>query len=190
MTFVILFVLTYLIGAFPSAYVVGKLLKKDILSLGSGNMGTANALRNLGKIPGLVVFTLDAGKGLLILVLGRVMGYSGILLWWLAVAAILGHIYPIYLRFRGGKGLATGLAVTAWLQPWVVFIFAVLWIAVFWWKRHVALASSMGVWGVAFYLAWFGLYPGVWIALIIIWRHWPETRAFIFESMKKEPSQS
>lgn len=182
--------LAYLIGAFPSAFLIGKLMKKDILHLGSGNMGTANALRSLGKLPGAVVFLLDVGKGLLVLALGQVLGYSSVFLWWMAACAIIGHIYPIYLGFRGGKGLATGLAVSAWLQPWVIPIFCLLFLPLFLWRRHVATASTLGLWGVAVYLALIGIYPGTLITVVIIWRHWPETRQYIMEQLKREPFQS
>lgn len=182
--------IAYLLGAFPSGYLVGMVLKKDILKLGSGNIGTANAVRSLGKLPGVIVFLLDVGKGLFVVFLGKGWGFSGLFLWWMAAAALLGHVYPVYLRFRGGKGLATGLAVTALLKPWIIPIFVLLFLLAYFKPHHVAFASSIGLWGVALYLAWYGIYPGVLIALVMVWRHWPETRTFILEKTKQEPSHS
>ena len=176
--------LAYFIGAFPSAYLVGRAIRgKDILALGSGNMGTANALRVLGKLPGILVFLLDTGKGLLALVLAQYLGFDNSYLWWIAAVAVFGHIYPIYLGFRGGKGLATGLAVTAYLLPLTIGVFVFLWVPLFLWKRHVPTASSIAILGVIILLVSYPIIPGILGAGLILWRHWPETRSFWFKKV-------
>lgn len=130
---------SYLLGSIPFGYIAGKVLKGiDIRDYGSGNVGATNVLRTLGAKAGIVVLLLDAGKGFVsVLVIGSLAVRLG---WPLGpsmvkalcgAAAIIGHDFPIFLRFKGGKGVATGLGVflaAAPLYAWLainVFIVAV-----------------------------------------------------------------
>jgi glycerol-3-phosphate acyltransferase PlsY len=106
----------YLIGTFPSASLVARASGVDIRRVGSGNPGASNVTRALGWRKGIWVFVLDAAKGALaaglgLAVDGRLAGYV------LGAAAIIGHVFPIWNRFRGGKGVATGGGVVAVLSP-------------------------------------------------------------------------
>lgn len=106
---VILF--SYLIGSFSSAYFLGKVSKNiDIRSYGSGNAGATNALRVLGKKMGVLTFVLDILKGVIAILLGKfIYGFDGGLL--ASIFVVLGHNYPIFLGFKGGKGIATSFGV-------------------------------------------------------------------------------
>jgi glycerol-3-phosphate acyltransferase PlsY len=118
----------YLIGMFPSAALVARANGIDITTFGSGNPGASNVTRALGWRKGIWVFVLDALKGAIaaglgLLVDGRPAAY------WLGAAAIVGHVFPIISRFRGGKGVATGAGVMVVLHPFVTAGLAVVWIA-------------------------------------------------------------
>lgn len=138
----------YFVGSIPFGYVVARLRGVDITSVGSGNIGATNVLRVLGKGPGLAVLALDIAKGLLPpLVLFQVTRSQE---WALAagVAAVVGHCLSPFLRFRGGKGIATGLGMLIGVTPIgaavALAVFAVL-VAVF---RYVSLASIVATWSV------------------------------------------
>jgi glycerol-3-phosphate acyltransferase PlsY len=116
---------SYLVGSIPFGYIAGRVLKGiDVRNFGSGNVGATNVLRTLGKGPGIVVLLLDVGKGL-----ASVLGIGSLvvrLAWPLSpfmvkalcgAAAIVGHDFPVFLRFRGGKGVATGLGVFLGVAP-------------------------------------------------------------------------
>jgi glycerol-3-phosphate acyltransferase PlsY len=116
---------SYLVGAIPFGYLAGKVLKGiDIRDFGSGNLGATNVLRTLGTGPGIGVLLLDIGKGLfsVLLVADFACRYEAflnpsIVKVLCGAAAIVGHDWPIFLRFRGGKGVATGLGVFLALKP-------------------------------------------------------------------------
>lgn len=170
--------LGYLLGSFPSAVMVGRLVRGvDIRGRGSGNPGTANALRVLGPLPGVIVFAGDLGKGLAAaylpaLFLGPEGGWLG------GLAAVIGHVFPLFAGFRGGKGLATGLGVILLGAPWLIPVFAVFWLPVYFWRHSVALASAVAVLAVSL-AGLCGLPPRPALALaagamLVFLRHWPE----------------
>lgn len=135
----------FLLGAIPFGFLMGRAKGVDLREHGSGNIGATNVMRTLGRGPGALVLLLDALKGL-IPVLTAVHGLklSPGLVVAAGVAAILGHIYTPFLRFRGGKGVATSLGVLIGLSPVVaaatVLVFAVTVAA----TRYVSLGSLMG----------------------------------------------
>ncbi|MHC4949378.1 MAG: glycerol-3-phosphate 1-O-acyltransferase PlsY [Planctomycetota bacterium] len=149
--FVPLIIFAYLLGAVPFGFLIGKAQGKDLRLIGSGNIGATNAGRMLGKKWGGVCFLLDVLKGLIpmLLVPFLVNDHSsspGMLLLWLLVgcAAVLGHIFPIYLGFKGGKGAATSLGIVLGLWPYYTFCgiaaFAIWGITLLLW-RYVSLSS-------------------------------------------------
>lgn len=111
MKILLIIILAYLIGTFSSAYVIGKFTKGiDIREHGSGNSGTTNALRVLGKQLGLLTFVFDFGKGILATVIGKlILGDIGVLL--SGIAVVSGHNWPIFIGWKGGKGVAASLGV-------------------------------------------------------------------------------
>lgn len=108
--------LAYLFGSIPFGKLVGKFYGIDIQKHGSGNIGFANVVRVLGWRAGLIVLIGDISKGLLPVIFAKPHLNSYEILA-VALAAVLGHIFPIWLRFRGGKGVATGLGVTLAISP-------------------------------------------------------------------------
>lgn len=133
--------ISYLIGSFSSAYVLGKvLMKTDIRAHGSGNAGTTNALRVFGKKIGAVTFILDMLKGVLAVYIGgRIMGYNGKLI--TGIFAVVGHNWPIFFKFKGGRGIATSFGVLLslyWPVPILCFIAFLLVVIV---TKYVSLGS-------------------------------------------------
>jgi glycerol-3-phosphate acyltransferase PlsY len=144
--------ISYLLGAIPTAYIIGKQWKGiDIREHGSGNVGATNVFRVLGKNPGLIVLGLDIIKGLVAVTLvGDLLGLIAV---WeriiLAVAAVSGHNWTIFLRFKGGKGIATSLGVIigftvkiASFRP-VLLLTLLTWIFCFLFTGFVSFASIM-----------------------------------------------
>lgn len=130
----------YLIGTFPSALWVARANGVDIRTVGSGNPGASNVARVLGWRRGLWVFVLDAAKGAIaaglgLLVDGRPVGYA------LGAAAVLGHVFPVWHRFRGGKGVATGGGVFAVLSPLVFITLVAMWWVISKLSKKASLAS-------------------------------------------------
>jgi glycerol-3-phosphate acyltransferase PlsY len=156
MRFIILIIGSYLLGSIPFGLLIAKAHGKDLRSIGSGNIGATNVSRALGRKWAYLCFGLDVLKGLLpmlaTLSLARPLSAQSqtervVLLWlWLAVgcAAILGHIFPIYLKLKGGKGVATSFGVALGLWPYYTicasFAVAVWAVVVLIW-RYVSLAS-------------------------------------------------
>jgi len=134
---VIAIVIGYLLGSIPSAYLAGRLRKGiDIREVGSKNMGAMNVFYQVGPMEAVLVTLADLGKGIAAILLMR--GLLGIplnssfdlLTGLTGAAAIMGHIFPVFLKFRGGKGAATAIGILIFLMPWAVpFLFVVFAIA-------------------------------------------------------------
>ena len=109
---IIIFLISYLIGSFPSGYLYAKNLKGiDLRCVGSGSTGATNVLRNIGKWPALIVFILDVSKGLIAVKIAHFFLIDNIYQVLAGLCAIIGHIWPIWLRGKGGKAVATGLGM-------------------------------------------------------------------------------
>lgn len=136
---------SYLIGSIPTAYLMVKALKQtDVRTVGSGNVGASNVTRVAGKGAGAVVFALDLGKGLMaVLVLAPWLtpDVSPAVRLGCGCLAVLGHVFPLFLRFRGGKGVATTIGVLLGTMPAVAGVFLLVWTvcALIW--RYVSVAS-------------------------------------------------
>jgi glycerol-3-phosphate acyltransferase PlsY len=108
----------YLLGSFPSAYIAGRLVKgRDIRRIGGGNVGTLNTLREVGFIPGLLVFMADAAKGALAILVAKWLGVNEVVILIAGLASVAGHSWPVFLGFKGGKGGATGYGIFLALAP-------------------------------------------------------------------------
>ncbi|MGH8927844.1 MAG: glycerol-3-phosphate 1-O-acyltransferase PlsY [Acidimicrobiia bacterium] len=122
---------SYLLGSVDFAVVVARMHGVDIHQVGSGNPGTANVMRTLGKGPAVMVFVGDTIKGVIAAAIGALLVVEGDPLspWAFAtgLAAVVGHCYPVYHRFKGGKGVATGGGVLAFCVPLVALILAITW---------------------------------------------------------------
>lgn len=152
--FMPLIIFAYLLGAIPFGFLIGKAHGKDLRLLGSGNIGATNATRMLGKKWGIICLILDVCKGLLPMLLVPLLGLikqdleSLRLVLWLLVgcAAVLGHIFPVYLKFKGGKGVATSLGIVLGLWPYYTLcglgVFAIWLVTLLIWK-YVSLSSIL-----------------------------------------------
>jgi glycerol-3-phosphate acyltransferase PlsY len=134
-----------LLGSIPTAYVLARLLNDtDITRSGSGNAGALNAYRQLGKAAGVLVLTLDAGKGALAVYLGMILDVPDIVVYGGAVLATLGHNFSPFLGFRGGKGAATVLGVSI-VSLWGITLVSMGFGAVLFGTTRHALWSMLGV---------------------------------------------
>jgi len=145
----------YLLGSMSFAVLIAKQHGVDILKAGSGNPGATNVKRVLGKGPGNLVFALDFLKGFISAGWPAVVSHLNLLpadapILWMGIAglagAILGHSFSMFLRFRGGKGVATTIGGLMALMPVVILGGLLVWVAVFYTSRYVSLASiAMGL---------------------------------------------
>ncbi len=138
--------LAYLCGSIPWGLLIGRLNGLDIRAQGSGNIGATNVRRVLGRNWGIACFILDFLKGLVpVLVCGSlggrlpIGGESARLL--AAAAAVSGHVFPVWLRFRGGKGVATTIGAVLAVAPWSVLVALAAWMVLFHTTRYVSVAS-------------------------------------------------
>jgi glycerol-3-phosphate acyltransferase PlsY len=135
--------ISYLIGNFSSAYVLGRRLKKtDVRKYGSGNAGATNALRVFGVKIGLIVFMLDILKGIIASAIGnKILGFDGIII--AGIFVVLGHDWPIFLKFKGGKGIATSLGVMLYVQFPIALICTLIGFLVIGITKYVSLGSMI-----------------------------------------------
>ncbi|MEO6848098.1 MAG: glycerol-3-phosphate 1-O-acyltransferase PlsY [Chthoniobacterales bacterium] len=189
--FIAVFFISYLIGSIPGGFLIGRAHGVDLRKEGSGNVGATNALRVLGKKWGYMVFAIDFLKGVFSVLLAchgyfllhnlpapDYVSLAGITA---AVACVLGHNFPVWLKFKGGKGISTSGGIIIALYPWQVFAGAITsWMVLFFTTRYVSIASiaaSLALPGgllVLFLLgktdAWL-LGSGVLLCAIALWRH-------------------
>ena len=178
MEFLIISFLIYIIGSVPFGLIIGKTFYNiDLRKHGSKNIGATNAYRVLGIVPALVVFLADAIKGSLGVWLGLNFN-EAIPMYAIAggILAIVGHNWSLFLKFKGGKGVATGLGVIAMLVPKVTAVVFVLWIAITFTTRYVSLASIIAAFMVPILTYYFGyageyLYFAIFAAIFVIYKH-------------------
>lgn len=135
----------YLIGSIPFGLVLGKCLGVDVRAAGSGNIGATNVNRLLGKKMGAITLVADASKAVLpMIAVSRLMSGAPNVQFWVAAtggAAFLGHLYPLYLKFKGGKGVATALGIFFYVQPLAVALCIVVFVVVVRVWGYVSLGS-------------------------------------------------
>ncbi|MBU0881089.1 MAG: glycerol-3-phosphate 1-O-acyltransferase PlsY, partial [Candidatus Omnitrophica bacterium] len=145
--------LAYLIGSFPTSYLFARTIKGiDIRKVGSGNAGATNVLRSVGKVPALVTLAIDILKGWMVvtIIANYFYTYDIDLLYdayrgLMGITVVCGHIWPVFLKFRGGKGVATTLGVAIGLTPFALIPSALIWFLVFYITNFVSLASIMAL---------------------------------------------
>jgi len=150
-TWLIVVGVSYLLGSIPFGYLLVRLFRKqDIRSVGSGNIGATNVVRSGAKGLGALTLVLDLGKGLTAVlfafqmaahsgVMGRAQAYDLAVL--AGVAAVFGHVFPVWLGFKGGKGVATALGVFLGLLPVAALSLLAVFVVVVWWSRYISLGS-------------------------------------------------
>lgn len=181
---------SYLLGSLPTGYLIARYFKGiDIRAHGSGNIGATNVWRILGPFWGVVSLVGDVGKGLAAVLIGRLVGIPGVELL-TAAAALTGHGWSVFLRFQGGKIIATSLGVLIMLPPAGLAAATVVWIGTFGLTRYVSLASILAVASVplAFFFAglnWQYVVFGLFMAVVATYKH----RANIQRLMRGEESR-
>lgn len=179
----------YLLGSIPAGLFAGKLAGIDIRKHGSGNIGATNVLRVLGKSYGYSVFFFDTFKGfaavrLMYFIASRAHPSAGHPEYYAIAAAVLviiGHTFPVWLRFRGGKGVATSAGAVFGLMPLAAITIFAVWVVVFEISRYVSLASMIAAAALPLVVAiflhfgltsgWGLLYFSVVMSALIEWRH-------------------
>lgn len=140
----LIFILSYLIGAVPTGYIAGRFAAGvDIRKIGDENMGAANVYRELGRKIGITVFLVDIFKGVLVICIAQLVNLSQVMVLLCGVAAVVGHNWPVYLKFRGGRGESTAIGVLYVLVPLPMLIMTVPSFIVLVWKKNVILASAV-----------------------------------------------
>lgn len=141
---ILVIIAAYLIGSFPPAYVVARLRKGvDIRQVGSRNMGAMNVFYQVGFMAGFLVLAIDIGKGAAAVALARFLGMPVLVQYLAAVVVVLGHGFPIFLKFRGGRGGATCIGILAFLIPWGIPAYAAAFGAVLLLTRFPTLSYSI-----------------------------------------------
>ena len=141
MLFLILFI-SYLIGSIPFGFILTKIfLKKDIREIGSGNIGATNALRTGNKLIGYSTLILDISKAVILLLIIK-FNFSEYL-FTSSIAVFLGHVFPIWLNFKGGKGVAAYVGILFCINIYLAIIFIIVWLVVFVISKYSSLASMV-----------------------------------------------
>ncbi|MEO5720150.1 MAG: glycerol-3-phosphate 1-O-acyltransferase PlsY [Chthoniobacterales bacterium] len=177
---------SYLLGSIPFGYLAGGIAGVDVRSKGSGNIGATNVLRVLGKPWGFAVFFADALKGFLavrlaiFLVTSRpeLQAYSDFYALLAAASCVAGHSFPVWLRFKGGKGVATSVGALLGVVPIAAISIFLVWLLVFFLTRFVSLASIVAALALPAIVAFLRdadgsvvLYFSIAMTALVVWRH-------------------
>jgi glycerol-3-phosphate acyltransferase PlsY len=171
-----LVLIAYLLGAVPTGYILGSLAGVDVRKAGSGNVGATNVARVVGKRHGIFTLIADVAKGFVPVFIALYLNFSALATASVGIAAFLGHLYPVFLRFKGGKGVATALGVFLALAPWATLVLILVFAAVLLAARAVSLGSMIAA-AAAPLVLWLTAHPPtyVWmsflIAAMIVLRH-------------------
>lgn len=186
--FVLIALAAYLIGSVPSGYLVGRAAGVDIRKIGSGNIGATNVTRTLGKRSGYLVFALDFGKGLLAVTIARLTSHrydlsdsDMVLKIVAAIFCVIGNTFPVWLRFKGGKGVATSAGALFGMTPIATLIAFAVWVVTFEITRYVSVASIVAAIGLPvaiFFMTHFNqrneamlFYFSICLAAVVVLRH-------------------
>ncbi|MGI8819508.1 MAG: glycerol-3-phosphate 1-O-acyltransferase PlsY [Chthoniobacterales bacterium] len=182
------FLSAYLLGSVPNGWIAGRIAGVDVRKCGSGNIGATNVLRVLGRPYGIAVFAADALKGFiavrlalwLVSLVPDAAQYAEPLGIFAAATCVAGHAFPVWLRFKGGKGVATSVGALAGIVPIAAGAIFLVWLAVFLTTRYVSLASILGALALPLVVALLVqqkvhgpvlLYFTIGMTALVIWRH-------------------
>jgi glycerol-3-phosphate acyltransferase PlsY len=138
---ILLIFVAYVIGSVPTGYLLGKLRGVDVRTIGSGNVGATNVARAVGKSQGIITLIADAAKGYLPVFMALQLGQDSLTVALTAMAAFLGHLFPLFLNFQGGKGVATGFGALLALAPVATLVLVVVFVLTVVATRIVSLGS-------------------------------------------------
>jgi glycerol-3-phosphate acyltransferase PlsY len=171
--------LSYLIGSIPSGFLLTKyVMKTDVRKYGSGNIGATNVARVMGLKSGVLVAVFDILKGFLGVLIGQLIigDAASVYILLVAMAAIAGHDWSIFMGFSGGKGVATTFGVILKLYPLAFLVYALIWLALVLTTRYVSLGSIIGSMSLPFVIYFSGfpaahIYFGVLLSLFVMYTH-------------------
>ena len=156
-TGILAIIIGYLLGSIPFAYIAGRLLKGvDIRRVGGGNMGTLNVMREVGTVTGLTVLLADMGKGALAVLIAQWLGVSLIFVFIVGLTAVVGHSWPVFLKFKGGMGGATAMGVLLALAPVEFAISFAITVIVVLVTSNARLGMGVGLAFLPLIIWWFG----------------------------------
>ncbi|MDM8335375.1 glycerol-3-phosphate 1-O-acyltransferase PlsY [Wolbachia pipientis] len=142
----IVFILFYILGSIPFSLIITRIKGVNLREVGSGNIGATNVARTGNKLLAALALLLDSFKGLIAVYIAQQFFYSdGFYIFASAILAVLGHMFPVWLKFNGGKGVATTLGVLIVLNIHVALMFMFVWLAVFFTFRYSSLASLASI---------------------------------------------
>jgi glycerol-3-phosphate acyltransferase PlsY len=173
---IIFSVMAYFLGSLSSAVIVSKIFNlPDPREGGSNNPGATNVLRIGGKAPALITLMGDFLKGWLPVTMATMAGISGFAVGIIALAAVVGHIFPIFFNFRGGKGVATSMGVWFGIAPVAGLLIGLCWLGVAYFYRYSSLAAMISALFASIAILFFGpgacFLPMLVVAALLIWRH-------------------
>jgi glycerol-3-phosphate acyltransferase PlsY len=178
MTAFLVLVTAYLLGAIPFGYLLMKAKTgEDVRSKGSGNIGATNVMRVGGRVAGVATLLLDIGKGYLAVWIAQRVCGCALLMSAAALTVMAGHAYPVFLRFKGGKAVASFVGAFLCLTPWALAAEVIIFVVVVAWTRHISMGSIVGA--ATFPLAvWLvehapleALAASIFASIFIIYRH-------------------
>ncbi|MEE9452277.1 MAG: glycerol-3-phosphate 1-O-acyltransferase PlsY [Gammaproteobacteria bacterium] len=174
---IIFIILAYLIGSLSSATIVSRLFNlPDPRSQGSQNAGATNVLRLSGRKPAAIVLCADALKALLPVWFAQLLGVTDMALAWVALAAVLGHIFPVFFHFKGGKGVAPALGGFFGLNMLLCLIAILIWVSIAKLTRYSSLASiaaiTLSILTSPLYINRYYLVPLIIMNIFILIKHW------------------
>jgi acyl phosphate:glycerol-3-phosphate acyltransferase len=166
----------YLLGSVPTGYILGSLAGVDVRKAGSRNVGATNVARVVGKRHGLFTLVADISKGFVPVIVAVNLGLTPVATACVGIAAFLGHLYPVFLRFKGGKGVATALGVFLGVAPWATVVLIGVFAVALLTTRFVSLSSMVAAASAPIVL-WLSAYPPIligmsfFIAVMIVLSH-------------------
>jgi len=166
----------YLLGSIPTGLLLAKAAGVDIRATGSGNIGATNVYRTLGRSVGVLTLAGDCLKGLLPVLLARYLQLPDVWIAAIGLAAFLGHVYTVFLGFKGGKGVATALGVFLGIAPLAVLGALIIFVAIVWQWRFVSLGSIVAAAAMPGLVAVVNNRPAfvlmtVVVAALVVWKH-------------------
>lgn len=188
---------SYVVGSIDFAVVVARMYGVDIHEVGSGNPGASNVLRTLGRLPAAMVFAGDMVKGVVAAAMGMVAsGVADPMVQWAfaaGLAAVVGHCYPVFHKFRGGKGVATASGVLLFTIPLVAAIDAVIWTVLAKLTKTASISSLMVMAATIPLALWQGIEVNalMWLLAIIaliVWRHRGNIQRMVRGDEQKVPT--